>query len=168
MEELFNKEIDFRLKTYNSLYDKILNSKGIITEDELYLVKKKYREENPFQGRIDGYNFDQLNKNSEEMTEFIIDDALPFIKYAIIEELKKDICSYINENAKSIISEERKNKAIVQIDKEGNVIKEYSSVLDICQAFNIERGDNIRNVLKGKQKTAYGYYWKYSRDLEKE
>ena len=26
----------------------------------------------------------------------------------------------------------------------------------------------VLNVLKGKQKTAYGFYWKYARDLDKE
>ena len=55
---------------------------------------------------------------------------------------------------------------IVQRDIDGNIIKEYGSILEICQVLNIPRGDNIRNVLKGRQTTAYGYIWKYKKDLQ--
>ena len=45
------------------------------------------------------------------------------------------------------------------------MVKQVPGTCFICQAFNIERGDNIRNVLKGKQKTAYGFFWKYKKDM---
>lgn len=48
----------------------------------------------------------------------------------------------------------------------GEVVNEYQSINDICEELNIVRPDNIRNVLRGKQKTAYGYIWKYKKDYE--
>ena len=67
---------------------------------------------------------------------------------------------------KLVLDEERSKKAIVQIDKEGNIVQEFNSFNEICQAFNVLRADNVKNVLSGKQKTAYGYFWKYKRDMK--
>ena len=61
--------------------------------------------------------------------------------------------------------DERCKNAIVQLDKEGNVVKEFYSFNEICQAFNVPRADNVKNVLKGKQKSAYGYFWKYKEEM---
>ena len=44
--------------------------------------------------------------------------------------------------------------------------KEFFSLNERCQAFNVQSPQNVLNVLKGKQKTAYGFLWKYARDLE--
>lgn len=38
---------------------------------------------------------------------------------------------------------------------------EYVTKAEICEAFNIVRIDNITNVLKGRQKSAYGFFWRY-------
>ena len=51
-----------------------------------------------------------------------------------------------------IIDDMLSASTIVQIDKEGKVVREYTSLLEICQAFNVPRADNVRNVLNGKQK----------------
>ena len=67
---------------------------------------------------------------------------------------------------KLVLDEERSKKAIVQIDKEGNIVQEFNSFSEICQAFNVLRADNVKNVLSGKQKTAYGFFWKYKRDMK--
>jgi DNA gyrase/topoisomerase IV subunit B len=92
-------------------------------------------------------------------------EHIEFIRNEIWECSRYIASRFVGEYGKQIIEESRLARAIVQIDKEGNVIKEYSSILEICQAFNRERGDNIRNVLNGKQKTAYGFFWKYKKDM---
>ena len=164
--ELFEKEIQSRLNTYNSLYDKVSKSKGKLTDEELYLVKDKYKDENIFQGYIDDYNFEQLSKNREYDTYFLLDDALPAIKNLICMELENEISEYIQANVSEILYVERRKKAIVQLDKEGNIIKEYMNTNEICQEFNVTKAQNVLNVLNGKQKTAYGFYWKYARDID--
>ena len=81
-------------------------------------------------------------------------------------EVIRDIAArYIREHERQIIDDVQSARTIVQIDKEGNVVREFTSFLEICQAFNVPRADNVRNVLKGKQKSAYGYCWKYKKDM---
>ena len=54
-------------------------------------------------------------------------------------------------------SRKSKNKPILQYDLDGNFIKEWECTADVGK----EVRHNIRHCLKGKQKTAYNYIWKY-------
>lgn len=49
------------------------------------------------------------------------------------------------------------NKPILQFDLDGNFVKEWESATDVGK----EVMSNIRNCLRGEQKTAYGYVWKF-------
>lgn len=51
-------------------------------------------------------------------------------------------------------------KPVLQYDINGNFIAEYPSVLEAGEICGIWKG-GISTVLKGKQKTAGGYIWKY-------
>lgn len=58
---------------------------------------------------------------------------------------------------------ERRKRPIVQYDLSGNFIRRYDSISDA----KIENGLRVNNgslnaCLKGEQKTAYGYIWKYA------
>ena len=160
-EDYFNSE----LEVLESASEKIWRTKQPLTKEELFLITEKYPD-NIWFDNLKDFDFKNLHKNRiTEKREFYLDEHLGFIRNAIWECSQYIAARYVRENRKQIIEEVRKAKAIVQIDKEGNIIKEYSSILEICQAFNIERGDNIRNVLKGKQKTAYGFFWKYKKDM---
>ena len=52
-------------------------------------------------------------------------------------------------------------KPILQFDLNGNFIREWECARDVGRAAQI----NICNCLKGKQKTALGYIWKYKEDI---
>lgn len=54
-------------------------------------------------------------------------------------------------------------KPVSQYDLNGNLIGEYDSVLEAVEICGIWKG-GISTVLKGKQKTAGGYVWKYKED----
>ena len=71
----------------------------------------------------------------------------------------------MRENAADILEEVRDMDAICAIDEAGNVALTFHSFNEIAQHFGVVRPDNVRNVLKGRQKSAYGYFWKYRRDL---
>ena len=73
--------------------------------------------------------------------------------------------SFVIENAADILEEIRNRNAICAIDKAGNVVHTFHSFNEIAQHFGVVRPDNVRNVLKGRQKSAYGFIWKYKRDL---
>lgn len=52
---------------------------------------------------------------------------------------------------------------IVQLDMEGNVIREWQSAIEAERQLNISHG-NINRCCKRKQKTAKGYRWKYKEE----
>lgn len=54
-------------------------------------------------------------------------------------------------------------KPILQYDTNGNFIQEFSGVIEAGQAYGIWKG-GISTCLKGKQRTAGGYIWKYKQE----
>lgn len=163
--ELSGQTAKSRLQVYNSLIDKLWKTKEPLTEEEKFLAKEMYRKENIWQSHIERYDFDNLLSNSEEDTEFMVEEALPFVRYMIMQDAQENAVRYINENYSEILNEERDKNAVVQIDKNGNIVREFNSFNEICQAFNVPRADNVRNVLHGRQKSAYGFFWKYKKDM---
>ncbi len=53
-------------------------------------------------------------------------------------------------------------KSIIQYDLKGNFIKEWDSSMDIERILNFNSG-NISLCCQNKQKTAYGFKWKYKK-----
>ena len=160
------KEIyDSEIQLLESASEKMWYTKEPLTEEEFFLITEKYPETLWFDNIKDiDFRNPSNNKLSEE-EDFYLEEHLGMVRYLIWDYSCEVAKLYIIKYRNQIIAEARFESVIVQIDKEGNLIKEYGSISEICQAFNIPRGDNVRNVLKGKQKTAYGYYWKYKKDL---
>jgi hypothetical protein len=54
-------------------------------------------------------------------------------------------------------------KSILQYDLEGNLIKEHGCILDAVKFINKKPASRlyVTRCCQGKQKTAYGYVWKY-------
>ena len=77
------------------------------------------------------------------------------------EHMQEMIGQYVSENAEEIIRKAREGKIIQQLDKDGSVVREFNNWDEIREAFNIIRIDNILNVVKGRQKSAYGFSWRY-------
>ena len=71
----------------------------------------------------------------------------------------KMINEYIYYNKDAIIEKKTRHKIIQQLSLKGDLIKEYSSIDDVREELSLTRTDNIMNVIKGRQKTAYGYIW---------
>jgi hypothetical protein len=57
----------------------------------------------------------------------------------------------------------RKNKPVIQFDKQNNFLREWSSGKDASVTLGIGAGD-ICTCCKGKQKTAGGFIWKYKNE----
>lgn len=69
-----------------------------------------------------------------------------------------------NQHYRHILSNVKtSNRHIGMFDKKNpnNMIKDFNSILDAVAYFNKTSRVNIDNALQGKQKTAYGYVWKY-------
>ena len=75
------------------------------------------------------------------------------------------IDEYIVHNRETIIEKRTRHKIIQQLSLEGNLIKEYRSIDEVREDLSLTRVDNIMNVIKGRQKTAYGYLWRKKHEL---
>lgn len=62
------------------------------------------------------------------------------------------------------IPEHKNKKPIIQCDLEGNIIKEWGSTMEVQNTLGYPNS-NISSVARGKQKTAYGYKWKYKNNI---
>ena len=61
----------------------------------------------------------------------------------------------------TIGSDRTSNRRVGAFDLEGNLIFEFNSIVEAFKALEKPSRVNIDNALQGKQKTAYGYVWKY-------
>lgn len=165
--ELTRELLFERLKEYNSIKNKLWLTKEKLSPEELYFIKDKYREYNIFQKQIDNFDFDDYSNNTDYDLEFLLDEGLNYIKCIIESDTEKDVRSYVYSNA-DIVFNENNEKDILKINDLGEIVKEYHTINEISEDLNIRQPDNIRNVLRGVQKTAYGYYWMYRKDYEKE
>jgi hypothetical protein len=52
---------------------------------------------------------------------------------------------------------------VLQFDKQGNFIKEWSSQKEAQKYFSKDKMDGIGAVCRGNQKTAYNYIWKFKK-----
>ena len=159
------KFLDKEMQIFESASEKIWRTHINLTEEELFLITKKYPDELWFD-KLEAFDFKNLHENRiTESIEFYLEEHLGFVRNAIWDCSQYIAAQYVREHGRQIISEVQAAQTIVQIDKEGNVVREFTSFLEICQTFNVPRAENVRNVLNGKQKSAYGYYWKYKKDM---
>jgi len=58
----------------------------------------------------------------------------------------------------------RKGKSVVQLDKNNQILNIFSSISEACKYVGkINREGDITLTCQGKQKTAFGYIWKYKK-----
>lgn len=148
--------------TFCFIYDKIASGQLCdLTEDEKTFIRSSLLNNNlhsnALQTVMDADTF--LVEGEEDL--FWLEEAIEYAQFVFNEESWTDIRRYLAENASTIIHNAKEANAILQIDDKGNIVREYLDADEIRKAFNIQRIDNITNVLKGRQKTAYGFIWRY-------
>lgn len=132
-----------------------------MTEEEKAFVHGYIETDNPFAGSEAPEGIEDEEFDLDDEDDFFISEAVDYAIWLYLEETQEIVAQYIRENADAIIRKAREGKIIQQIDKEGNVVREFLTWDEIREALNIVRIDNILNVVKGRQKTAYGYLWRY-------
>lgn len=71
-----------------------------------------------------------------------------------------EFCTLAENQQHALKNKLRPTKEILQCDLDGNVIKEWNCISECARQLNI-LNSNIVSCVKGRQKTAYGYIWKY-------
>ena len=103
------------------------------------------------------------SKKGQKFSEETRKKMSEYAKHRSPEHLRK--LSESNTGKKKSL--EQKMKAwvpIVQLDKDGNIIKHYGSATQAFEETGIDKRQ-INNCCKGRQKTAHGFVWKYDTDL---
>ena len=106
------------------------------------------------------------SKKGQKFSEETRKKMSEYAKHRSPEHLRK----LIESNTGKKKSLEQKMKAwvpIVQLDKDGNIIKHYGSATQAFEETGIDKRQ-INNCCKGRQKTAHGFVWKYDTDLRYE
>lgn len=160
-EEMKKVEEEVNVRFWPIMHKIEAEDQASLTEDEKTIIRESLLQDNLFDNALR----EIMSPNDFTIREggdlFWLEEALDFATFAYKEEREEEICRYVAEHAIEILQQEKKGKIIQQIDAEGNVVHEYVTKEQICDAFNIIRIDNITNVLKGKQKSAYGFFWRY-------
>ena len=146
---------------FHSVYDKIANScHGDLTQEEKDFIKNSILSNNLFSKTMNAVmdGNDYSIENEEGL--FWLDEAIEYAEMVFNEEHWTMINEYITHNREAIIEKRTRHKIIQQFSLEGDLIKEYRSIEEVREALSLTRTDNIMNVIKGRQKTAYGYVWR--------
>lgn len=81
-------------------------------------------------------------------------------KQKISQAKKGHICYQKPERNQKIKNNNSNNKHILQYDFQGNLLNEYQSAQEAGRCLG-KSGNSIADCASGRQKTAYGYIWKY-------
>lgn len=165
-EEVFH-HLTYKQKIlHSSICTKIWETKESFTAEERDMLQKCCSNDDPMFHFHEGFDIDSLVREDIEDNWFQIERVLNFLLMEIEDEAYNEARCFVNENADAILSNYYDSKTIVALDKDGNIVKEFLSYNEIADYFNVTRSDNVRNVIRGKQKTAYGYFWKMKSDIK--
>ena len=156
---------------WNNLLDSVSNKcfhtfEPLNEEERVFCEENLTDEDNIFAGALlqFGFDFNNLAGNSEDAL-FWLDECISYAIFRFRDSYECMICHYIEQNKERILSEHSPETTIVQIDKKGKVVREYTTPAELREALNKDDLTNVYNVLVGKQKHAYGYVWRYKKDL---
>lgn len=139
----------------------MLGLNSLMTEEEQAFVQGYIKSNNPFAGNEEEVHSEDDLPVFDEVYEDYVPPVVDFAFWNYMEETQSIIAQYVSENAAAIIRKAREGMIIQQIDKDGSVIREFLTWDEIREEMNIARIDNILNVVKGRQNSAYGYFWRY-------
>lgn len=147
---------------FNKLTQKLFDGKDTdFTEEEKAFIDAYIEHNNIFVHSDEDMVYMEDEDDVDEGGDFMLEEAIDYAIWLYNEETFEIIARYISENASEILRREKQSKIIQQLDLDGNVIREYETQDDLRDALAIVRLDNIINVIKGRQKTAYGFRWRY-------
>ena len=172
LEDEFDRQWNKLMSDWFSICNAVLTKccetfEPLTDEERDFCMSKLATEENLFNKHLDelNFNFDNLAANSDE-ARFWLEEAAEFAIDNYQEESYHRIKQYIEDNKVQILKDVPRKTNIIQYDKNGNVVREYSSSAEVREAMKRDNITNIFNALEGKQKSAYGYIWRYKKDIE--
>lgn len=165
--EIWTKIAQDGYSLFHSVYDKIENScHEDLTEEEKDFIKNSLLSNNIFSNSLNNVMDSHDYSIEDKDGLFWLDEAIDFAKMIFNEGHWAMIDKYIARNRETIIEKRTRHKIVQQLSLQGDLIKEYRSIDEVREALSLTRTDNIMNVIKGRQKTAYGYVWRRASNVE--
>lgn len=124
-----------------------------MTEDELELYHKYFEENNVFHGVSEGI---------AEDADFWDGEEVDFAYFILEEDMKVKAEDYVHENATVLLDLLIDEHTVYQLNEDGSIKAKFDSQLEAAMAMGAKTAANINNVLRCKQKMAYGYKWVYA------
>lgn len=168
-ERKWNEIAGWWYPIYEGVKEKCLETFEPLNEEELEFCYGLLLEDNLYADGLKKYGFNphDLRSNTGEDLVFNMEEAINFAEIYFRDLMWDYIHGYIEENKERILSENSPETTIVKIDRNGKVVKEYVTASEIREEMGLPNLNNIYNALEGKQRTAYGFIWRYKKDLGK-
>ena len=153
---------------YWSVEEKIFHTHESLMEEEISFCNNLLNDEKMmFSSAVKKFNFNFQNlESNNDNALFFMSEMLEYAEIVFRESSWEQIRKYIEENKEQILTENKPEPYIIQMDKVGNIICEYASRAEIKEKMQITNLTNIFNCIEGKQKSAYGYRWCYKKDYK--
>lgn len=172
LEDELNKRWNSLVSDFHSICDSVLTKccetfEPLTDEERDFCMDVLVSDYNIFHKELEelNFDFDHLASNSDE-AQFWLEEAVEFAEDDFQELAYLSVKQYIEDNKEQILKNTPRKTTIVQFDKNGNVVREYSSSAEVREAIGRDNITNIFNVLEGKQKSAYSYIWRYKKDIK--
>lgn len=165
---------DMYIKMYDTLNPKFgYNKRLVVSQRHSEETKRKLSEvrmgrftgeDNPFYGK---HHTEETRQKLSEIHKnnpiYKTDEFRSTMSEVTTGERNGMYGKHHSDETKKRISETKKGmntKHIYQCDKNGNMIKEWTSIVEASAELGL-KAPNITACLKGRQKTCGGYKWKY-------
>lgn len=156
--EANNYEVSDEGEVRNKTTKQIL--KGRLSKSGYYQVNIKINETNKFSNRyIHRLVAQYFIENKENKREVNHKDGNKLNNDA--ENLEWVTSSENQRHRHSIGIKRTSNRHVGMFNSDNKLVKNFNSIIEAAAFFNKTSRVNIDNVLQGKQKSAYGYFWKY-------
>lgn len=127
-----------------------------LNEEENEVYQEYFVEKNVF-----------YHENGEhKANEVIYEDWFEFAEFCLQDDVRTYAHEYVHENAAQLLDEYIDKETIYQLNSEGKILAKFDTQQDAAAAMGAKNAANINNVLRGKQKTAYGYRWAKAIDYQ--
>jgi group I intron endonuclease len=111
---------------------------------------------------IDGKGGNKSNETKHKMSLYASNRTQEH-NLKISQKLKghKQTPQHCSNKSKAMKGKKVRCKNVLQYDVEGNFIKEWSAAKEACLFYNPKDLNGVSACCLGRQKTAFGYIWKY-------
>lgn len=150
--EICNTLIEERKNLYNIVLEKRKMGVPLLREEDAFF--QKYFVQNVY-----------FEKGLIKTNSFLYEHWLDMAWFMIETDAKDYAEEYVHENRTELLNDYVDDDTILQIDENNEIIGKFFTQADAADAMGVKSSANINNVLRGKQKKAYGYRWIYAKNI---